>query len=359
MKILVDIPETLYTRLSAFLAKGSYSSLSVLAEAALNNQLTLESTDEGEFVITPGTMPIPEMSSRASKKAVDALPMLRWQETNSHPVVEQLPSFEQIDVFGMRQPERILPWGQINKIFPVKVLLRFFLNQVGDSGNVTLDAFKQAAVLMGRQFGMHLKSIDNERETRRDERLSIAFPIGRRIDDHEDQIKAGARFATQYIGYVRKSGLMSGALLEMRFMGIAAEPGHQNIGITQPGLEFAQIPNPILDHEDTSVTLSEDEARCYVAHCKQNLPGEYAMLSTLAAFIHGGKTTRDKLNEALVHAIREWKDWKSDADLESFVNTQRGGLVSRLFELHLLKKERNRNTVQYALTDLGNELLDL
>jgi len=350
LKIVLDIPEIIYSKADDLVKENKYSSLSLFAKVAFENQLCLEEA-ESEGV---RNIPLKENLQRAvsSSLLTSALSDLRLKQGNHFAgKILPLPDFPLIsDV----PPEHSMIWGQINKVFPVKFILRYFVSQFNNGDTVRIETFRDTVVKAARGLGAVLLSYDNEKGTRRDERLSIAFPLG---DTPNDCLKADSRFGNQYVGYVRKDGKLSGALFEMRFAAIKNENDKFFISVTQSGLAFAQLSNPILDNNAKNKTISEEEARFYVEHCKQNLSGEYSAMCKLASLISEGTTSRVELTNSFKQFIDDSQQWRNTQKLESYANTQRSGLISKMYEMKLLDKKRDVNKVQYLITALGQELL--
>lgn len=352
MKLIVDIPENLYKNADILIKEVKYSSFSMFVEVAIKNQLLLEEkTDNDVLDRSIGHF------GRKEKEVLSGTSTneMRLEIKNIfRGKIIQMPTFKDINVFGFEKPENILIWGQINKIFPVKFLLRFFVTNFGDKQEVDFEEFKVISTEAARKFGRCLQQIDESKNTRRDERISIGFPLG---EEGKDRFKSDSRFSNQFIGYIRKSGKMSGAMLEMRFASVVKKNNRYIIGITQPGLNFAKLGNPVMDEGNIDSVLTEDETSFYISHCKDYLPGEYIAMRAIVAFISSGKTSRKKLINAIKEMVADWKSWKNERDLISFVDTERSGLTSRLFESNLLTKERIGNTVQYSISSLGEKLL--
>ena len=357
MKIIFNITELLYNKIKMLINDGKYSSLSSFTEIAFQNQLTLEQELNNEVIELKD---LSKLKAKNKKHKVNLKKIFSENNVLSYNFnrvkfptqylnnLYEMLKFELIDLSGVGDPSKIWIWGQINKIFPVKFLLRLLISMNSDNSSpIPLVDFQKYACLQARNLGLMLLNIDEKAGNRRDESLSIAFPIG------GDSEKAKARFKGQYIANVRTDGKFSGALLEMRFAGIKMINNEKILkGPTETGLEFAKLKSPVLDDNNYEKTMSEEESKYYIFHCREYLPGEYNLISLIAESLLNGEDTREQLNEKL-HNIA-LANWSSAA-----VNTQRSGVVSRMFELGLIYKIRIRNTVRYKLTDLGKELINL
>jgi hypothetical protein len=334
MKVIIDLQEELYARANSLVRDGGYSDLSTFACVALENQIILE---EG------GQPVLPEVQK------YDLL-TLRVEEPLGITCVPA-PEFLDINVAGYTNPaEEIMVWGQINKIFPVKFLLRYFLTF--RKSEVDLEDFRNKAQEAAWLFGCYLRDLDGEAHKLRDEKLSIAFPSG---TGNLARQRTQKRFGKNYIGYIRRSGIMSGALLEMRFAGIKKKGKKSFIGLTEAGLAFAKLPNPIIDGNGERA-LSEEEARFYTEHCRKNLSGEYAAMKEMAQMINKRQGSTDELTAM----VRE-RMGKEDSDgvrQHNYIVTMRSGMISRMFELGFIKKSRKGYHVRYELTEFGMQFLE-
>jgi len=96
------------------------------------------------------------------------------------------------------------------------------------------------------------------------------------------------------------------------------------------------------------LSFYDEEVAFYIDHISKNVIGEYCAIKWLLEKLFKGITDREKIHQELK------KDygaiWKTS---DAVINTQRTGLISRVFELGLLAKERQGTEVKYVITEKG------
>jgi hypothetical protein len=142
-----------------------------------------------------------------------------------------------------------------------------------------------------------------------------------------------------------------GMLPDLKFVNaIQDEDGSFRIGLTEYGKQFAALENPVLDLGRPE-SLSKEEINFLINHIADNIPNEFEHVMTVLKAINEGKQTRPELNEILkqyyvrYHQGTEWSN--------TVVNTMRSGLMSRLNDLGLIKREKLGKNVRYHLTPEG------
>jgi len=123
------------------------------------------------------------------------------------------------------------------------------------------------------------------------------------------------------------------------------------IGITESGLKFSSIINPVLDNNDFDMSLNEEESLFYINHIKENVKGEYAAIQWMLEKIKSEKNTRELLNIEIEKTYG--KVWKAT---DAVINTQRAGITARMFELGLIEKEKDGIRVKYEVSENGEKL---
>ena len=131
------------------------------------------------------------------------------------------------------------------------------------------------------------------------------------------------------------------------------------IHFTKPGLEFALLPNPILDggfndwkdYFESGKRFSDDEIAYLLNHFKVNVPSEWELMSRIAQSIDSGYNRPQLLEQNLLtmYSLEKAK-----------MSQMRNGAVSRMEEIGLIKRERKGREVTYSLTNLciGNVLTE-
>ena len=330
MRVIVDVPEYLVERARKLIEKGTYRDLSSFVTASIESQLALEETESVDQVLTLAKElePVQTRSHRQLLLAADLSIPRGERPTVAYPIRPGDTSAAQ------------WPWGQINKILPIKFTLRLLANEVSEMEPlVPLDVFRMEAARKARDFGRWLAKNDAKYKRRWGERLSSGFPIGK---DEESSLN---RYASHFVGYQRKKdGALFGGLFELRFGNAEVVGRTLSVGLTDAGSEFAQMPNPVLDNSDLSSSLSEEEIALYLEHIRARVPGEAYAFELILHLISEGVSGREELNEQINRRVQ--LDWT-----EAVVNTQRAGATARLFELGLIDKRRHGLRVEYGVTE--------
>lgn len=353
MKLVVDIPDALVGRIKRVVEDEGYENPQEFVTTAIENQLELEESDVERF-----------------KTLDDAVAEFDSDEVDSSDEPEVEAEDVGTDGLGKREYDTVptvappdedrLPfgplWGQYNKIFPAKLVVRRLANVIHEQNEdgtstpqdgirwIDLNQFGKDTGQLARNYGLQIHEYDEKHSRGRGEKLSAGLPTG------EDTEKSVGRFRTHFVGRSKQDGSLAGAAPSLLFVDITDEDVSR-IGITEAGLEFAELYNPLLDRgPDADKSLSNDERAFYLKHIRDELGEEFeAMMKTLAA-IDEGVDRPDMLTERVGEMHSDWS--------ESKASTIRSGLVSRMHELGLIERERvGQRGIAYTLTDTGEELL--
>jgi Arc/MetJ-type ribon-helix-helix transcriptional regulator len=354
MKIVVDVPDPLISRIKRAVDEGGYESARDFVTTAMENQLELEESGEEQFKTLNEAISeapsVEEDSPDAGEEHDDLVHTdgLGQREYDSVPTVSP-PSDEQLASGPL--------WGQYNRVFPVKLVVRRLANIVQKQNTdetstprdtlewIEFDRFAEETAQLARNFGLQVKEHDREASRGRGEKLSAGLPTG------EDAEKSIERFKTHFVGSSKRGGRLGGAAPHLLFVDITEEDVGR-IGITETGLEFAQLYNPLLDNSpDADTALSTDERTFYVDHVQNELEDEFDAMLEIVGAIEDGVNRPDGLTDRVSEMNDDWSD--------SQASTIRSGLVSRMHELGLMHRERvGQRGVAYKLTSEGKDFLE-
>lgn len=331
MRAIIELPEYLVREARKLIDEGRYSDLSSFIVASIENQLALEKSD-----IKPGTV-LMEGEARGWKGGVRPSPTADVSDVPRDYSGVRVVGYPEWEGRG----EKNWLWGQINKVLPIKFAARLLANEVSSTGErPLLEKFRNKAAVEARTFGLALEEVDDREEHAWGERLSTAFPTSNKVD------RALTRFGSQFVGYVRADGQMSGALLELKFGNVMGRNKDVRIGLTQAGLKFAQLANPVLDERDYSRPLSEEEIDFYLDHITSRVPWEAGAFKVILRIISDGITGREEVNREISKRLAV--GWSA-----AQVNTERAGTMARMFQLGLLDRNRDGIRVEYRATERG------
>jgi Arc/MetJ-type ribon-helix-helix transcriptional regulator len=354
----VEVPLELERRIRTKVRDGTYESFDHFVSIALENQLRVE---EGDLSVWPSVVtehrekpsvvsePVQEPSTDERRETMESiLP----KQSKKLLFSLKVPIGSEIELLQEPRTENLvgtLLWGQFYKFLPEKVALRV-LTSMSTETLPMLAAFKEKACDIAQTFGAILNSKDREFGRKSGERLSTSFP--------EPTAKSRRRYKDQYIGYVRPSdGKLDGFLPSLRFLNVAKEQGAYKVGITQSGLEFARLPNPLIDGEVDINPLSTEEIAFLIKHIVTYLPNEASHMKTMLHLIDEGISSRSQLNSKMADFYIKYQDpnslWTS-----AHSSTKRAGLLSRMVELGLIEKSKLGLEVKHQLTARGKQVLE-
>jgi hypothetical protein len=340
MRLIIEISREIAEKIGNLVKTGKFNSLPEFVQIAIHNQLLLEESHKGEFELSVTPKPIGELpfqtTSPVSRPVISTLLNIREQ------------GYDEIEVMPSPSTDNLEPgplWGQYNRIFPVKVIVRALANlMIQTGGPMGLSDFGNLVSEIARFLGYQLRDLDKVRRKGAGEKLAIALPIG------SDPYKSKSRFTSQFIGYIDSRERIIGAAPKLGLVNIF-DTKLPRIGITEAGLKFALIANPILDEiPQKDVTLSVEEVEYYLMHVKEFLPVEAEIMDLVVQHIDKGDNSPEALREVVSNF---------DPSLTvSQADTIRGGLVGRLSELDLISIVRSGRKITYELTAVGRDKID-
>lgn len=332
MKIISDLPNYILNKIRKLVEDGKYQSISNFLVVAAENQLTIESDDLPD--IHDFTFGNPQEKTH------------KQDFSYNHPQRD----IKTLAPFIKEESENSWDdwlWGQINRILPIKFATRVLAIETDRLGQFPKkDEFDVSASEMARNFGIFLEEQDEKLNKARDEKISTGFPISSKKES------SLGRYKSHFIGYQRADGSLTGALFDLGLANLKEDlKGDLVIGLTDSGLAFSKIDNPVLDLNNFNISLGNDEHQFYISHILKKVPGEVSLFKLLLELVNKGSNKREQLNEKLKKLVTasEWSD--------GMVSTQRAGAISRMYEIGLITKDRIGLEVRYLSTDFGNSFL--
>lgn len=346
MKYLIDITPKQAEGIQKYLDNGTYGSLSQFISAAIENQLSLERNEISGLVPFMPEEKNQKVSNVIAPKEQVGFEKYTLKNIPAYSSFVEAPGFDKLVYASQNIPEKqAWIWGQVNKIFPVKIGLRVLHQMLATKETVELNEFLDIAARVAVSFGDKIREYERQTGKMRDEKISAALP-------YEDE-KSQTRFKFQFMVYPRKDNLLDGAMALMRFCNLTTDKKKNSINIAEDGLKFSCISNPVLDNDDFSQSLNKEECKFYIEHAKQNVKGEYNAIKWLLQQINKGTNERELLNKEIEKAFG--KTWNATA---AVINTQRAGLTARMYELGLIEKEKDGIHVKYTLSDFAKQTFE-
>lgn len=353
VKLVVEIPDSVLGRVKRVVEDEGYENAQDFVTTAIKNQLELEES-EGERFKTLDEA-IAEYDTEASTDTEEQ--ELETEDVGTDGLGRR--EYDAVPTVAPPDEDRLPPgplWGQYNKIFPAKLVVRRLANVIQERNEdgtstpqdgiqwIDLDQFGEETGQLARNYGLQVKEYDEEQSRGHGEKLSAGLPTG------ENAEKSAGRFRTHFVGRSKQDGSLAGAAPSLLFVNVTEEDVSR-IGLTEAGLEFAELYNPLLDRgPDADEPLSHEERTFYLDHVRTELGEEFeATLETLGA-IAEGVNRPDMLTAQVEEMYPKWS--------ESQASTVRSGLVSRMHELELVERERvGQRGIAYTLTEEGEELI--
>jgi len=252
-------------------------------------------------------------------------------------------------------------WGQINRLFAVKSALSITARSIimkGSNGFINQQEFLDLVEGLSKDLTLLLNDIDSIVKTK----LSVSFPK-LNAEDYVSAKKSMSRFVNQYFWNIRRGNKqIDGALARLNFVKVYKDNAGFKIGITPEGLKFLQIQNPIhhmieLSDDNPSFeyqnqeSLSDEEIAFLFKHIKKVIPNEHKAMIQVIKAVYEGNDNPAKLAQHL-----ELEDIYGIT--LKMKETNRNGVLARLVEMRMIKKERvARTNVKYLVTDDAVELL--
>jgi hypothetical protein len=356
--ICVEMSEKSKNELDDLMVQGSYKSYSEAVAVAISNQLVLQRQTAVGGVVVVGT---DNATQDSSLNQPERAPIAVTQKVPvSVPAVFSLPNAQNCTSEPARLPDdvfskssKVTPdrwfFGQHNKLLPVKASCRGLATLLAEHPlglpipEATSRLAKEAASL-----GDYLRQLDARSGAMREEALATAFP-----DTKEDSERSRLRYANQFIASLNAQTQLSGLLVDLKLVNLVRgkEP---LLLLTEPGLHFAKLSNPIFDEPMSSngsqrPRFSDNEADFLISHIKEHVPVEDYAFRTILVALRTNCNTPELLDEKLKALLPAGKNKISDA----FVTTQRSGAIARMTDLDLVMRRREGVRVKYEATRKG------
>jgi len=349
MRYLVDVTQKQADEIAKLINVGKYQTVAQFILTAIENQIYIENTGSEPLSSIVAARKDSDSLNKSDLVVIKDSRNIALVEIKSQPKTVAAPDFSGLAASLYKtKEENCWLWGQTNKIFPVKIGLRVLYAIIGSEQWLDLEEFKEKAADIAAGYGTAIRKYEDKKNKIRDERISAGLP-------DEKEFKSKFRYKGHFLAYMRKDGKLDGAMPFLRFANLNKdEKGKIFIGLTEPGLNFARIENPVIDHNDFEKSFSQTEIDFYLDYISKNVKGEASAIKWVLNKITNGINDRNSINKELNREIAP--SWGETS--EAVVNTQRAGLMARMFELGLLQKKKEGITVAYIIADRGKNFLE-
>lgn len=340
---LIDITQKYLQAIERLVGSGRYESLEQFVEVAIRNQIVYETQMAGSRA---------SVSQQAQRRAIDTeiLNLDRgWGRTKEidHSKLAVRPSWAFADFvitpFPNVKPTTRPLWGQFYRFLPVKLAVRL-LARAQSEQPPEIKEFFDKAVAEALDLADQLRLIGDAKRSSNGLSLAAGLPSGER-----DWRKSSERFFSQYVGRVRSDGTLDGFLAALGFATLHQKDKKLLIGLTNSGIEFSSLPNPILDDGDIIQPLSNEEVSFLIAHIAHQMPGESDQVREIVQSISQGIDTPKELDSHLNTYYRT--RYPDEKWTEAKVSVMRAGAISRLAEMGVINVAKKGARVKYKLVE--------
>jgi hypothetical protein len=233
-------------------------------------------------------------------------------------------------------------FGQMNRFLPVKVTCRALANLLKESpAGLEFEAAQDLILEAAVKFTTFLNACDERSGAKGDEKFSLGFPAKEKGNE-----KSKLRFATQFIGTIDSQGQMFGMPKNLGFVDPQKNGPKFHVTLTEPGLEFALLPNPLIDREETeSGKYSQEETQFLLEHILSHVPEEAVAYKLLLSAIREGFNTPDRVDQFLLSRKGSQPEMSP-----AYLSTQRSGVISRMVDIGLIYRKKDGTRVSYVPT---------
>lgn len=342
MKLIVEISREIEEKIFKLVEGMSFRDFDHFIEVACRNQLIAEG-GEISWKFDPTTSPVLTSSESTREHLVyQAHDLLKIPPPN---VVTFVPPPDTLVAYSNRPL-----WGQLYRFLPLKVGVRVLANLCADVP-VDIERFHESASEIAHRFRFHLMDLDRRNRSGVGEKLATSFPTGKR-----ESIR---RYITQFLLNARPTdGNHTGFMARMYFASINDDDGECFVCPTQAGLDFAGLPNPVLDVGNSSEPLSTEEVDFLLGHLSGSVKAEYEHLLAFLTLLRDGPMGGEELNAGLQGYYLGFQK-KGSQWSDAMINTMRSGVTSRTIELGLASRKRPKRGSSLVLTSRGESWLDL
>lgn len=357
--VAVNLSQAVLSGIKQCIDSGKYQSLESFVEVASFNQLALERSGGAELQHGVVTVTSPrEAKTNEGKAAASALQKKRstvGKVERQVYLLDRVDQAEDVDavlrpfkkVASAGAPPRPLAamgkgeqgdhiFGQVNRLFPMKLVCRWLMRASQSRQQwPSLSEISEALADDAARLGSLLEQQDLAKDRKRDECLATGLP--RRANGPSKD-----RFLSQFIARVTRGGhIFPGAMSQYRLASVES----QTLALSQRGIEFALLDNPLLDGglSMSPTALSDQESKFLLTHILEWVGQEQLDIQAVIGAIATGSSTPP----SLIASLRAYlpSDW-NDGEIQTHVS----GLIARMSELSLLRRRWHGRHVEYELT---------
>lgn len=266
-----------------------------------------------------------------------------------------------------------------SRILPAKIVLAVLADMLRESKglSVRLDELRPRAFDIAQEFSGKLSKLEEGKT--REKLISTGLPKEKKAYNEEDDItkKAGVRkrFCDQFVGKIRKdkeTGVehLEGILSALGFIETFTEDDKDRVYMTENGIKFYLLENPVLNEDNPPTSLSHDECNFIFDEVvpKLKLENEFIKVALKTVKLHDGSKNPSEitniLNEEFLKKHKEFvakhpklvEDFRlnhlkslRDKDTKNKIVAWRVATMGRLTELQKVKWTIRKNESEYQI----------
>ncbi len=352
MVICFDATFEAHNALQRLTASGRYPDSSAAISAAICNLAVLDAAVQrggGTFVPALANAavagPSPAEAMHPSGLRTSDIPQifsLPKADVNADDFVVSAGSSSSAAIAGPKD----WPWGQFNKLLPLKTTVRALFNVLAHDRETPLMDAANRITAASAQLAVFLRRIDKANGYAREDAMASAFP-----SDTQSKEKSLIRFSEQF---VFGAGSFATSSFPFEFGFVAPAIGRENvIRLTGAGASFAVLPNPILDGDAQTAAskFNPEELNFLRQHVLATVPTERAALTAILSGLHAGHNSPDALDNFLRGEFPQ----QAESLTPAVLTTQRAGAISRAIDLLLVRRRREGVRVFYEVEPAGHD----
>lgn len=249
--------------------------------------------------------------------------------------------------------EDTILWGQFSRFLPIKVSLRILAGLSEENNSpVRVDDWFTSIFEWAPSVRKYLRSVDKENRIPRGEQFASGFP--------KSPLASGVKSINRYLNHscasIYKDGKVVGFPAHLGLIHVEGEGEFEErlVSLTQAGLEYVAMSNPVIDEESTSTSMSPDESQFMMDKIEESLPASWGFLRFVLSSVAGGEDTPNELSAAIARLYGKGtsRNWNNKQ-----VPTYRTGAIGLLGDMGLMSRTWNFRSVTYSVTDKGKEVL--
>jgi hypothetical protein len=379
MLIKVDVDNDLYEQIENLIKDEKYQDVIQFFKISITNQLQEENAE----------------SQWARKNEERGSDEPKVKQTNiDKKMKDYLQAQNQVDKskLALREEKSDLEneydefiWSFYNRFFPIKIAINSLAGLMGGQKWVDLNEWQESATNSARIWYQELKEYEITADLKMNEKYSIGLPTDpseldkihkrkkkEKIKLEKKILSSKNRFTEQFVGkYNKMMKNFSGACFEMGLLSIKLGTNSCFVSLSDLGLKFAKLDNPILDNPahwndnieylEYSDTFSNQEVRLIYEGIISKFKVEYKIIKELIEELKQKAMTSDDIQEIFTKYKKSILEYypinMKNLTKEEFIDKEKNRIIQarvatmgRLSELKIVNWEiKERGISHYSL----------